>query len=109
MILLQTDRTADGGVTLTFGEFHIWVATDRSLISATGVQQLRVIYYSICLVRWILIRCLPPLVDAFLASYPAFSSTKSYSHAYYDLCHFCQYLQQVTVTIPGSPVNIGSR
>ena len=57
------------------------VATDFSLVTATGVLQPRPIYHSNRLIRWILIRPLRTLADACLVRYPSFSSTESYSHA----------------------------
>ena len=66
---------------------HLWVsfprgvATDFSLVTATGEQQPRAIYHSIRLVRRILIRPLRTLADVWLVCYPSFPSTESNSHA----------------------------
>ena len=57
------------------------VASDFSLVTATGVLQPRAIYHSNRLVRRILIRSLRTLADAWLVCYPSFSSTESYSQA----------------------------
>ena len=57
------------------------VATEFSLVTATGGPQPRAIYHSIRLVRQILMRPLRTLADAWLVRYPSFSSTESYSHA----------------------------
>ena len=57
------------------------VATDFSLVTATGVLQPQAIYHWNRLVRRILIRPLRTLADACLVCYPSFCSTESYSHA----------------------------
>ena len=62
------------------------VATEFSLVTATGVPPPRAIYHLIRLVRRILMRPLRTLADAWLVRYPSFSSTQSYSHAL-ATCH----------------------
>ena len=57
------------------------VATEFSLVTATGGPQPRALYHSIRLIRRILMRPLRTLADAWLVRYPSFSSTESYSHA----------------------------
>ena len=57
------------------------VPTDFSPVTATGGPQLQAIYHSIRLVRWILMRSLQTLEDAWLVRYHSFSFTESYSYA----------------------------
>ena len=57
------------------------VATDFSLVTARGVPQPRVLYHSIRLFRWILMRHLWTLADNWLFRYPSVSFTGDYSHA----------------------------
>ena len=57
------------------------VATDFSLVTATGGRQPRAIYHSILLVHRILMRPLRTLADTCLVRHPPFSSTESYSNA----------------------------
>ena len=57
------------------------VATDFTLVTATGVLQPRAIYHSNRLVRRILMRPLRTLADAWLVRYLSFSSTGCYSQA----------------------------
>ena len=69
------------------------VATEFSLVTATGGPQPRALYYWIRLDRRILMRPLRTLADAWLVRHPSFSSTESYSHALatgyipFDLSH----------------------
>ena len=56
------------------------VATEFSLVTATGVPPPRALYHSIHLVRRILMRPLQTLADSWLVCYPSFPSTESYSH-----------------------------
>ena len=51
-----------------------------NFFSLMGMPPLQAIYYSIRLIYQIVIKCFPTLMEAWLAYYPSFSSTDSYSY-----------------------------